>query len=1449
MASYHDFINAIKSNASRLGHDVAHFDETKAGKFFANTGAGITRSLEGTAQGVSGLYDLFTPGKGTNRFSKKLDNSAKQIDEFVSDNPAYSNRVYKGSQAATDVAQFFTGGTEVKAVAELPNAATKATKIASFLDSATPEVLKNGKKAVEKTAEKLSRGNVVERATSKSIRGITDPKTQAGIGVFTALQTGANASKGRDTSPTEVAKNLAMNELFAGAAPAAGEVISTGVKKTASAVKGIIDNAPAARAAEEASGLPKTSIVDNHDASHINDFAHSDSKEPTSLVRTIAERLGLDPADKEGFKSYLNKRNTFLDTHTAVAQGGYVGGRPETPGAKLVDDVAPTEPALANTPGAAAVRDTPDANGIDPLQGADHLPEGNPARGVTPVAPDAPVVLPDGTPRSLDGTVQTTDVAPVSAPKNVETVTTPSIPNGSYGEATDELLGRTKFGHQAKKEAEKTNGTGVKDRLKKQFYDKFSKINDMVRTIEDATGKKIRTEDDPYALMRLYQGMPDAVQQKVQGITDVLKQAPDINSVKAIGMARQIISRGERGISSTITPERARQVIAEQRAKLGDEGFQRAADAVDAVQQYHKGMLDDLRQEGIISKAAYDAITEQGGDYFSKLNVLDKLLENNQNRALFSSGGSYNTTKQSITRVLAEAKGHEKGSQLLDPIESLVQGTDANMRLIAKNRIYNAFDRLKARSDGLVVDVRRPENVAEKIDLATDNAGMRPIRLRLEKLIKNASRTTRTLQTQINQLEKKGLNLSLKNGSERMTNQEFEVTGLGGSVPTSQAGRAVVTTPGEKGVYQALGDVIPTNPDKLGPSDTKKFLTNLIENNSKADIDRIKKAVGNRDAKVTKLLNILSVMKGDFEDVATQVRANSQRTRELADAEIPDGYAVISGYKDGIQGKLAVPKEVADVFTGKTPGQQDYLTSVMSKVNGFVKQNLTSNNPAFALVTNPLRDAKSFAYNARDVKSNPVSIGAALAKGFIARALPDSINPYTELVDRWIAAGGKSGFYADERSGEKIAKAISLEVNGKRSLASLGVKVNEVHSAQDFIREAGRVITAPARVVRDRLHGAASVLEDAPRVAQFLASVKGGASDAEAALNARNVTVDFSQSGRIGQTINAWVPFLNARGQGTIKSIQAIKRNPARAAAVYAGVTAAPIALAAYFNEQHKDVLKMIPDQDRDNNFIIVLNDHKDADGNYTGVIKIPKSDVDKTLGNPLEMVFRKMADDNPDNLQAVITNMVGSVLPVDTVKDDKFNTSRAVGGVLPAVVKAPIESATNHNLYFDSDLVSQSKKDLPEDEQINPNTSTVGKFLGAVTGTSPIKADNTIRNFTGSLLTTKPQDQLGGNLVGAKASRMNTEFYKVLEDTKKERASISNQINQAITEGDVDIAQRLATQYNQYLAKKFTPFVKQYRSNLTQDLVDLYDKQPLTLTRRSIKSRQRNALERQAAQ
>lgn len=185
-------------------------------------GAGIGRSLIGTGQAVSGLYDLATPGLGTNRFSKGLNTAAVKTDSFVKQNNLPQS-VYKAAQAGTDIGQLFAGTGEAKAAA---TAATKAVPTIGKVASKLPSITRGVDKL---TAPIIKDGNLAARTGARIAKNVLNPKLQAGNAGFTALQVGKEASQGKDISPVNVGANLAIGGLVLPAAGAVGRELSAPV--------------------------------------------------------------------------------------------------------------------------------------------------------------------------------------------------------------------------------------------------------------------------------------------------------------------------------------------------------------------------------------------------------------------------------------------------------------------------------------------------------------------------------------------------------------------------------------------------------------------------------------------------------------------------------------------------------------------------------------------------------------------------------------------------------------------------------------------------------------------------------------------------------------------------------------------------------------------------------------------------------------------------------------------------------------------------------------------------------------------------------------------------------------------------------------------------------------------------------------------------------------------
>jgi hypothetical protein len=187
------------------------FDQLTGQARKVGTGLGLSavRSGTGVAQGLTGAYDLLTPGRGTNRASKFLDTFAKQTDATAKAehiNPF----AYRAGQTLVDAGSMLTGLGELKAATtalkgatELPRAANAVRTVAQIAPRVEMKIASATRPLTEST-------NVASRLVGRGIQNAANPANVAINTAFTGKMVGENASKGRDTSPGSVAANIAM---------------------------------------------------------------------------------------------------------------------------------------------------------------------------------------------------------------------------------------------------------------------------------------------------------------------------------------------------------------------------------------------------------------------------------------------------------------------------------------------------------------------------------------------------------------------------------------------------------------------------------------------------------------------------------------------------------------------------------------------------------------------------------------------------------------------------------------------------------------------------------------------------------------------------------------------------------------------------------------------------------------------------------------------------------------------------------------------------------------------------------------------------------------------------------------------------------------------------------------------------------------------------------------
>jgi hypothetical protein len=263
------------------------------------------------------------------------------------------------------------------------------------------------------------------------------------------------------------------------------------------------------------------------------------------------------------------------------------------------------------------------------------------------------------------------------------------------------------------------------------------------------------------------------------------------------------------------------------------------------------------------------------------------------------------------------------------------------------------------------------------------------------------------------------------------------------------------------------------------------------------------------------------------------------------------------------------------------------------------------------------------------------------------------------------------------------------------------------------------------------LRGFSEMLETATRLGEYGRAVSKGVSVEDAALSARDISLDFSKHGVYGKTANKVVAFFNAGVQEPARIIQAFQENPAGTSAKIAKyITLPSVALWTYIysdEERRKEYQEMLPYEKN-----LFWNIPVSKNIISTGWMRIPKpfglgvvfgSLPERALDQAAPYILSRlypehaleyMAKKDPDGMKEWANSAKDAFLP----------------NFIPTAVGPIIEWATGYSFFQGRDIVPQKEQKLPDEMQYGPNTSELAKDIGRIFGVSPRKIDNTISGY-----------------------------------------------------------------------------------------------------------------------
>ena len=360
----------------------------------------------------------------------------------------------------------------------------------------------------------------------------------------------------------------------------------------------------------------------------------------------------------------------------------------------------------------------------------------------------------------------------------------------------------------------------------------------------------------------------------------------------------------------------------------------------------------------------------------------------------------------------------------------------------------------------------------------------------------------------------------------------------------------------------------------------------------------------------------------------------------------------------------------------------------------------------------------------------------------------------------------------------------------------------------------------------DSLENASAFVESSTRMGEFMRARKNGLTIEEAARAAREVTLDFSRSGRVGEQINQFVPFFNACLQGGDKMYRLFREDPmGTSQKVFQYIVLPSIILMAmnWDKDWYKDL-----DPDIKSNYWCISDK-----------VRIPKpQEAGVLFGSGIEALITQAAGRDKEAVGNTLSAFLENMLP----------------NIVPTLFLPLLEWQSNYNYFKGRQIVGNKYKNLPDELQYSDYTSEAAKGVGSVLKVSPMKVDNLVRGYTGTMgaflwsapdfVTNKAKDAptkkwyeyypiRDFTVTDSNLSRPMNEFYDLLEKVNKQHAGYGKKGEPNATTQAVRKVGTMLSNYRKEIeritkSKGLTPDRK-------RELVDIRKKKMNELAKRTI--------------
>ncbi|SDW30350.1 LPD38 domain-containing protein [Paenibacillus sp. PDC88] len=385
-------------------------------------------------------------------------------------------------------------------------------------------------------------------------------------------------------------------------------------------------------------------------------------------------------------------------------------------------------------------------------------------------------------------------------------------------------------------------------------------------------------------------------------------------------------------------------------------------------------------------------------------------------------------------------------------------------------------------------------------------------------------------------------------------------------------------------------------------------------------------------------------------------------------------------------------KQLLSALTALGPEQSGKLLQMVGRLTNTVKLLTTGSNPVFTLTRNIWRDIPQ-SYIASKTNNNPLSFMA-------------------DLIAASVDIGLKRGAYQDY-----------LNVGGGHSSA--------IAADRDLLRQSKNAVLPQSGIsrmhsgLRDGYENFLNAVETAPRLSEFKRVRARGGDIQEALKEAQDITTNFKRRGSLSGELDKVFLYFNAAIQGMDKTVRTYKDDPVKA--IVKSVLAITVPTLALYALNHDD-----PDYQKLNNrtkdsFMLIPK----GDGTF---YKIAKPQEQGTIFSSIpERLMRQFAEEDPAAFRGFADQIRTTFFPpILSGATKSGGIPEKLLGVVGDTVFGPVADVAGNRNFADAPIVPGYLERLSPELQVDAKTTSLAKWIGEKTNSSPKQLDYLVRQYTG---------------------------------------------------------------------------------------------------------------------